>query len=43
VPVTVDYAAWKEANGYLVGYGLDYADRYRELPGIFHLQTEEKS
>lgn len=35
--IGVDYACHVAESGFLVGYGLDYAERYRELPGIFHL------
>ncbi len=32
-----DYACFQVEQGFLVGYGLDYAEAYRNLPGIFHL------
>ena len=32
-----DYACFQVQQGFLVGYGLDYAEAYRNLPGIFHL------
>ena len=36
--ISVDYSCFTVADGFLVGYGLDYAENYRELPGIFHLK-----
>lgn len=36
--ILVDYACCVVNAGFLVGYGLDYAENYRELPGIFHLK-----
>jgi hypoxanthine phosphoribosyltransferase len=36
--VTVDYACHVVHEGFLVGYGLDHDQRYRELPGIYHLK-----
>lgn len=38
VEVCVDYACHSVDHGFLVGYGLDYNQRYRELPGIYHLE-----
>lgn len=38
VPVQVDFAGFKLAEGFIVGYGLDYAERYRELPDIHLLE-----
>jgi len=37
VDVKVDYVGHKVEKGFLVGYGLDYAEDYRQLPGIYHL------
>jgi len=33
-----DYVCHKIDQGFLVGYGLDYAEAYRNLPGIFNLK-----
>ncbi len=38
VDVEVDYSCFSVSEGFLVGYGLDYAENYRELPGIYHLK-----
>jgi hypoxanthine phosphoribosyltransferase len=35
--VPILYAGHEAGSGFLVGYGLDYAEQYRHLPGIFHL------
>ena len=37
-PVKVDYVCHRVQQGFLVGYGLDYNERYRELPELFHLK-----
>ncbi|MGD9948028.1 MAG: hypoxanthine phosphoribosyltransferase [Desulfobulbus sp.] len=37
VPVTVDYVGFALDKGFLVGYGLDCAERYRNLEGIYSL------
>lgn len=36
--VPVDYACHVVERGFLVGYGLDYAEDYRHLPEIYHLK-----
>jgi len=38
VAASVDYAGFPVAEGFLVGYGLDYCGRYRQLPDICHLR-----
>lgn len=35
--IRVDYTCHTTHEGFLVGYGLDYAENYRGLPGIYHL------
>ena len=38
VPIEADYACQSVDDLFLVGYGLDYNESYRELPGIYQLQ-----
>jgi hypoxanthine phosphoribosyltransferase len=37
VPVEPDYTGFKIDDLFVVGYGLDYAERYRELPFLGEL------
>lgn len=37
VPVDVDYIGFSLDKGFLVGYGLDCAEKYRNLPAIYSL------
>lgn len=37
VDVKADYACHSVEGGFLVGYGLDYAEKYRNLPELYHL------
>jgi hypoxanthine phosphoribosyltransferase len=39
VSVPLDYVAVDVEDGFLVGYGLDYAEKYRQLPDIYELDT----
>jgi hypoxanthine phosphoribosyltransferase len=34
----VDYTCHAVESGFLVGYGLDYSEKYRNLPAIHHLK-----
>lgn len=36
--VSVDYACTTIDQGFLVGYGLDYAEHYRNLPEIYNMK-----
>jgi hypoxanthine phosphoribosyltransferase len=40
LPVKPDYAGFSVADTFLVGYGLDYAEKYRELPYVGEIITE---
>lgn len=40
VPVSVDYSGFKIDNVFVVGYGLDLDERYRELPYIGFYQPD---
>ena len=42
VPIEADYTGFRIPNKYVVGYGLDYKDRYRNLPYIAVLPIEER-
>ncbi|GFK95506.1 Hypoxanthine phosphoribosyltransferase [Fundidesulfovibrio magnetotacticus] len=39
--VTVDFPGFRLAKGFLVGYGLDFAEDYRCLPGVYELIQQE--
>jgi hypoxanthine phosphoribosyltransferase len=38
VNIPLDYVGFVEKDGFLVGYGLDYAQSYRNLDGIYRLR-----
>lgn len=42
VQIEADYVGFRIPNKYVVGYGLDYQDRYRNLPYIAVLPLEER-
>ncbi len=37
VPLTVDYIGFEVPDEFVVGYGLDYAEKYRNLPEVYVL------
>jgi hypoxanthine phosphoribosyltransferase len=39
VPLDVDFPGFTLHKGFIVGYGMDYAERYRQLGGIFEIET----
>ena len=38
VEIKVDYSCFSLNKGFIVGYGLDYNERYRNLPAIYDLK-----
>ena len=40
IDVHVDFAGFTLSQGFIVGYGLDYAERYRNLPAVFEIIPE---
>ena len=42
VQIDADYAGFRIPNKYVVGYGLDYKDRYRNLPYIAVMPHDER-
>jgi hypoxanthine phosphoribosyltransferase len=39
-PITPDFFGFRIKDGFIVGYGLDYAEKYRSLPDIYVLNPE---
>ena len=39
VDVEVDYVGFEVPDGFLVGYGLDYAEQHRNYPAVYHLKS----
>jgi len=42
-PIQVDYVGFEIPDEFVVGYGLDFAERFRNLPDVCILETDEKS
>lgn len=40
-PVSVDFWGFRLEKGFAVGYGLDFAEDYRCLPGVFELLNDK--
>ncbi len=41
VPVTIDYLGFTVPNKFIVGYGIDWDERFRYLPDICTLESDE--
>lgn len=39
VPLEVDFQGFRLDKGFIVGYGMDYAERFRQLGGIYEIET----
>lgn len=42
IPVQPDYYGFRIEDGFIVGYGLDYAEDYRTLPDIYVIEPEDR-
>jgi hypoxanthine phosphoribosyltransferase len=42
VDFTADYVALRLDEGFIVGYGLDFSEKHRNLPGIFEVHFENQ-
>ena len=42
-PIHADYVGFEIPDEFVVGYGLDFAERFRNLPDICILETDDGS
>jgi len=40
LPVAIRYKGFDIPDAFVVGYGMDYAERYRHLPGVYRLTLD---
>lgn len=40
VELSIDYVGFHVPQGFLVGYGLDFNEQYRHLPGVYEILVE---
>ena len=40
VPIQIDYLGFTVEDRFVIGYGLDWDERYRELPGIYGVEGD---
>jgi len=38
--MSADFVGFDIPDEFVVGYGLDYAERYRNLPGVYMLRSD---
>jgi hypoxanthine phosphoribosyltransferase len=43
IDIPLDYVGFEIDKGFIVGYGIDYAEQYRYLPDIYRLEGPEKT
>lgn len=43
VPVKIDYLGFTVMDLFIVGYGIDFDQKYRQLPDIYYLESEHDS
>ena len=41
VPITIDYLGFTVPNRFIVGYGIDWDEKFRNLPDICFVETED--
>jgi hypoxanthine phosphoribosyltransferase len=41
VPINIDYLGLTVPNKFIVGYGIDWNERFRYLPGIYAIEDED--
>lgn len=40
IGLKVDYACHRLDKGFIVGYGMDLNERYRQLPAVYHVESD---